>query len=381
MKIGITTHYYKSLNYGGNLQAYALCKVLKDMGHECEQMCYTDSGTEQDGTTKTSGAGKLRRYISLIKPWLYMQKSKRLAKKYDIVKRRRVAFANFNENMIPHSAEIYTPNTLNKANEIYDAFITGSDQIWNLRGKNDFYFLKFANGRPKISYAASIAKEDLSPEQKLFFNDALSDFKTVSVRESSAVSLLKDTHKNIVQTLDPTLLLSREEWDEVAEEIKPFEKYVFCYFLGVNKKSYKLARKFASKHGLKLVNIPIAGGRLRLDDTKYGDARLFDTSPEQFISLIKNAEYVFTDSFHAVVFANIYQKQYFVFNRNPEGAMSSRITDITTLFDQNERFCAGKERENINYIESLSPIDYSKPSPRFEKMKAFSMEFLKSSLS
>ena len=176
--------------------------------------------------------------------------------------------------------------------------------------------------------------------------------------------------------LDPTLLLSREEWDEVCSDRKIDRDYVFCYFLGENKKERKIAKEFAKKHNLKLVTIPHAAGGINLVDRKFGDEKIYDASPQDFISLIKNAKYVFTDSFHAVVFSNIYQKQYFVFNRNKSGQMSSRITDITELFNQTERFCAGKDKENLTYVESLVDIDYSLPNDKFEELKKKSLEFL-----
>lgn len=108
--------------------------------------------------------------------------------------------------------------------------------------------------------------------------------------------------------------------------------------------------------------------------------QLYDTSPEQFLSLIKHASYVFTDSFHAVVFSNIYQKQYFVFNRSKRGEMSTRIVDITALFGQEERFCRDKTREKLAYITALSDIDYKKENEAFENAKRESIEFLKKNL-
>ena len=103
-------------------------------------------------------------------------------------------------------------------------------------------------------------------------------------------------------------------------------------------------------------------------------------SPQDFLSLIKHAKYVFTDSFHAVVFSNIYEKQYFVFNRSKQGEMSSRIVDITTLFGQEDRFCHGKARETMEYVTSLPDIDYTKENADFAKRKAESIEFLRKNL-
>ena len=217
--------------------------------------------------------------------------------------------------------------------------------------------------------------------QKKIFKNSLSDFKAVSVREKSAEDLIKDLSPVPVQTvLDPTLLLQKEDWDEICSERIVNEDYVFCYFLGENKRSRRLAAEFAKKNGLKLVTIPHAGGWIKLADRKFGDEKLFDATPNDFLSLIKHAKYVFTDSFHAVVFSYIYQKQYFIFNRDKARSMSSRITDITELFNTQERFCFNKTRESMQYIETLEPIDYTKPNPTFEELRQRSMDFLKDNL-
>ena len=93
------------------------------------------------------------------------------------------------------------------------------------------------------------------------------------------------------------------------------------------------------------------------------------------MNYLKNAEYVFTDSFHAVVFSKIFEKQYFVFNRDNKGSMGSRIRTITSLFETEDRFCFG-ERETLGYVESLTDIDYGKELPEFEKKKKESIDFL-----
>ena len=186
-----------------------------------------------------------------------------------------------------------------------------------------------------------MATDYLSDPYQQIFKKALEGYQAISVREKSSVQLLNPlTSMEVQWVLDPTLLLSRNDWDRVCSERLIDEKYLFCYFLGANKKARSLAQKMAKQKNLKLVTIAYASGVIQLIDKKFGDERLFDVSPQQFISLIKNAEYVFTDSFHAVVFSFLYQKQYFVFNRSQKCEMSARITDITNLFHTPERFCA-----------------------------------------
>jgi hypothetical protein len=226
-----------------------------------------------------------------------------------------------------------------------------------------------------------MAMDALTKKQANLIKKHLKGFQSVSVRETDSVSLLKSISPVTVKfVLDPTLLLTKEDWDQVCADRFIEDDYAFCYFLGSNPNERKIAEEFAKKRGLKIVAIPPIDILSKTQDESFGDMQLYDASPEQFLSLIKHAKYVFTDSFHAVVFSNIYQKQYFVFHRSAKGEMSSRIVDITQMFGQTERFCAGKERESIAYVASLADIDYTKENPEFDRLKKDSIAFLENNL-
>ena len=385
-RIGIITHYFKNKNYGGNLQAYALSEIITKQGFYTEQICFDKTEICLPFFKRIFSSG----IIGLIKKiWCFPKKKivgflKNSEKKtHKVFIRRNKAMYHFNQKIIPHSDGVYNTQTIKECVGNYDVFITGSDQVWNFTWYHPPYFLDFVpSDKIKMSYAASIAKNSLTKEQKEIFKKSLKDYKAVSVREPSAVKLLEGLSPvEVKTTLDPTLLLRKEDWDEVCADRVIEEEYCFCYFLGENKEERKIATDFAKKHNLKLVFIPHATGvDISLPDLKMKGEKLYEVSPEQFLSLIKHAKYVFTDSFHAVVFSNIYQKQYFVFNRSKKGEMSSRIVDITALFNQSERFCAGKERETLEYVESLSEIDYSQPNEKFEQLKKESIEFLISNI-
>ncbi len=388
-KIGIITHYYNSTNFGGNLQAYALTAYLKKINYDAEQLSFpldtinlVETGSRFDKLFASGFKSFCTWSVYYARKTIQLPFVKNEEKKHCVSERRKKAFVNFNHNIIPHSKEVYHRDTIAACVDDYDAFITGSDQVWNLRWYSPAFFLDFVpSDKIKISYAASLAMDSLTDEQKDIFKKSLSDYKAVSVREQKAIELIGDNSPvPPVYVLDPTLLLSQDDWNEVCSERVVAEDYVFCYFLGENKRERKIARQFAKKHNLKLVTVPHAGGGIKYIDRNFGDIKLYDTSPEQFISLIKYAKYVFTDSFHAVVFSNIYQKQFFVFNRSKKGEMSSRIKDITELFNAEDRFCYGNDRENIDYIEGLPYINYSVKNERFEALRQQSMNFLKNSL-
>lgn len=388
MKIGILTHYYNSVNYGGNLQAYALCKVLQTMGHDASQVQTSHIGQcrdliRQDKKNPVQTAVKLAKKPFKLAAWLVLPSYRRSRKdRKAAAQALQNAFVRFNRELIPHSDKVYTQANIAEALALYDAFITGSDQVWNPNWYYSPYFLTFVPGNvPKISYAASIAHAELPEPAKTQFKKDLQDFIGVSVREENAVALLEGIAPGKVEcVLDPTLLLTAQQWDAVKSPRQVADPYVFCYLLGDDPVIRQVAAAYAKKHGLTLVTIPNAAGQIHKNDDGFGDLRLADPSPEDFISLIANADYVFTDSFHASVFSLIYSRQFWVFARQGQEKMSSRIYSLTGLFDVPERFCDTPEKATLTYVDALSEIDYSVDRPKIQAAKEASLAFLKNNL-
>ncbi|MDY3929415.1 MAG: polysaccharide pyruvyl transferase family protein [Clostridia bacterium] len=365
MKIGIITHYYKSKNYGGNLQAYALCKVLHKLGYQAEQISFFRTKNIKCKISDFYHNINILKNLSV----------------YRSLKLRAKAIITFNLNSIPHSKVYTEKNIVNSVND-YDAFITGSDQVWHPSAYCPAYLLDFVPSfKTKISYAASVAANVLPDEVKKKFKESFETFNAISVREESSVNLLKDiTSCDVAVTLDPTLLLTKDEWIDISEKHSMKEKYVFCFFLGNDIKSRKLAFEFSKKHNLKIVTLPHLLGSVRNCDINFGDYLLYDVSPGMFLSLIKDAEYVFTDSFHASVFSLIFEKEFFVFYRNGFKSMETRIYSLVDIFEVEEHFCNDERKATMEYIESLSPIEYNKSFEKYEYMKSFSIQYLHNSL-
>ena len=282
---------------------------------------------------------------------------------------------NFNQKVIPHSKEVYFSDTVQTIADKYDIFIAGSDQIWNLKWYHPIYFLDFLpRERTKISYAASLAMEKLNKRQKSIIKKSLRDFKAISLREESTLEIIAPLVKVKPQNvLDPTLLLSKEEWDKHCKK-HDIKNYIFCYFLGDNQKEREIALKFASNQGLKIVSI------LQPGEKAFGDVARYDASPEEFLGYIKDSAYVFTDSFHAVVFSFLYNKQYFVFNRNSDGGMSSRIKDVLDIFNTSERFCLNEKDRSLARGSGFLMQEKMKKLEKFEKLKKCSINFLLDSI-
>lgn len=385
---GIITHFYNSKNYGGLLQSYALACFLNKQLSVSEQICYKHNLIKFLGNESVITKKSIFRYLNIKKIFnrflrvidkirmnsAFIAESQRLLL-------RNQSFEKFYP-YIPHSKNVFNQDNLKDSINDYCIFITGSDQVWNMAWFDPNYFLEFVpNDKKKISYAASLGNNVLAEEEKEYFKKILPTFDAISVREKEMVDLLQPLvpNKKVEWVVDPTLLLEREEWDKICPERRVKEQYLFCYFLGHDKRLRKLAKKYAKNHNLKIVNLPHLCG-INKADIGFGDYKLYDVAPNDFISLIKYSECVFTDSFHACVFSGIYNKNFYVFNRSGAKNMATRIYTLCELFECQDHFCDCDEKFDTAYIEQLNSINYDKDFTLLKEMKDKSIKFLKEAL-
>lgn len=370
MKIGIVTMYHKNMNYGGNLQAFALLQTCKILGYDAELISF-------------DSRSKIKCSLSNAKSKVMMAKNKllNLNKRdyYCCINSREEAISAFH-TALPHS-KLYFPETIWKANAEYGCFIVGSDQVWNPCWLNDIYSLNFAEkDKYCISYAASLGVADLSEKQEETFSQILKRLDAISVREEGSVELLgKLTDKVIQLVLDPTLLLDRRQWENICAERQIQEKYIFCFLFGNQVKPRKIAAEYAQRHGCTIVTIPFLSNSFRTIDCTFGDIRISSVSPEQFLSLIKYAEFVFTDSFHATVFSHLFEKQFIAYAENVNKTRV-RMMSLTRLFETESRFIGDELFTDIDYVDSLPNIPYENGFSYYSEMKDFSIDYLISNL-
>lgn len=356
MKVGILTHYYKNLNYGGVLQAYALAEAINDMGICAEQICY-----EMDIKNLESGNnGKnLKREIcrtakKLIKKLVDSDKWK------DNTRRQLLScFSDWCLKNVPQSKKVYDCFNIKKCLKLYDCFITGSDQVWNYEWYDKNFFLGFVpKGKMKISYAASVGHTKIKERSQEVFRKHLKDFSAISVREKASVDMLKNIIDTKVEFVaDPVFLLDRCKWESLANKRIVEENYVFCYFLGKSKDVAEIAIKYAKQNNLKIVTLKQLDIFAETDDVDI--IKLENIGPGGFLSLIKNAENIITDSFHAFAFSIIFERQVFVFRKMPEKGMGVRIESLAKLAGCEEHFCDTDEKRSVDYLNKLEPIDYT----------------------
>lgn len=239
----------------------------------------------------------------------------------------------------------------------FDFYCIGSDQIWNpaLVQNNGFFFGTFAESEKVFSFSASMGTTWVEPKYRENYKAGFEHIKYISVREQEVCDyIFKITGKKSVVLLDPTLLINKDKWIEVAQKpefIIP-KKYILTYFLGgLTDSQDKYIKFYAEKHGCTVIDI------LQEDYKKF-------IGPSEFVCLIKDAEAVFTDSFHGTVFSVIFQKKFVTFNRNNIYDMSSRITTLLNTLNLNDRFYNKKENQItddfLEYVDGLKPfnVDY-----------------------
>ena len=385
-KIGILTHYHNTTNYGGALQAYALCKILNNQGYDCEQIDI--DFTDKMFNLRTGFLKQWLKSLWILKPVKLIYK--KLRKKVETANSEQavlkmqweIAFAEFLYNLIPHSDQMYNTINIDETLSYYDVFITGSDQVWNPLWYYEPFFLTFVtNDKKKLSYAASISQKELTRKEEVLFSLHLESFDAISVRESNAIDLLADvTDKPVEHVLDPTLLLSLDDWNAITAERVVDGPYAYCYFLGDDDGMRHLANAYAKNKNIKLVNIKHVCGIYHYNDLQYGDFILDTSTPNEFLSLIKHADIVFTDSFHASVFSIIFESQFFCFSRSEFSGMETRLESLLELFELEERYQGKVDLRDIERILQIEDIHYPLQSEKYELEKEKSLEFLRRSI-
>lgn len=388
MKVGIISHYYQSRNYGGMLQAYALTRYLRRNGHDAEQICYLLSSHPFAPSPKAFVPGP--HYSFPVRFFLRCKKAlrKRLVEnprrrfyenyKNSELKRRADAFAAFQET-VPHSRQIFHCDEISELVGHYPCLITGSDQVWNFQWFNPAFFLDIPGCHAKrIAYAASAGRSCFNEAEEAYLRSVLPAFHAISVRETDLADTLNtilDTD-SVIATVDPTLLLSSEEWKALAGPRLIRKKYLFCYFLHNDKDLTKLARQFARIHHLRIATIPYSGLEYNETDMRFGKYRFDAIGPDAFLSLILHADYVLTDSFHASIFSLLFGKQFVALPRGGETGMGSRLKTLTEMFGCPERFCSAGVKDRLAYILSLKELDNRADYPKVREQIQISMEFL-----
>lgn len=371
MKLGGLTWWRN--NYGSALQAYALQQELNGYeGVEYEILC-------QFGKKITS----VDNFVDKIKTIGFKKTFGRVFWKFCIpgLKKRNQRIQSFVDKYLIVSKEHYTDDTIGEANAVYDGFVCGSDQIWNvaLVNTHDIYWLGFVDrGKVKIAYAPSFGTGIVSEQEKEAIRDNLKSFDAVSCREESGtVALNTILNKDICKTvLDPTMLVQRKLWDDLclSSHSVPYRKpYIFAYMLRGTKEQRKIIETYANAHNMSVVTIPfLETDKVELYDIRFGNIKVWDADPADFINLIRNAAIVFTDSFHSTVFSCLYHVPFFIFPKIGAAQMS-RLEDLQNLLQIKSRIV--HDMKEITAVEE-EKIDWNIVDIELQKHRVESKRFL-----
>ena len=375
--IAILTKYYKNYNYGGVLQGYALKRVLEEKGYTVDIISYDVNKNPNPIYKSVYEQSKQYGVKSATNKIIEKSISKFKFLIKNILNDRIIKFEDFMQS----DTKEYNDSNIEELNNEYNIFISGSDQIWNPNAVRKLYLQSFVkNGKKKISYAASIGRSTLSKTESDILIPYLKEFDFLSVRENTAMKLLKKyVNSKIEVVLDPTLLLKKEQWNEISSEPIHNSPYALFYFFSNSKKIREKVMNFCKLNNIDLVMIPYANQQFNFNDSRGPGIRINSIGPKEFISAIKNADYIFTDSFHGAVFSIINEKQFFVFERNKKEhvSMNSRLYDLLDIFNLKGRLIS---LHNIEKINNIKDINYKEVNDKKEELIIKSMEFLDKSL-
>lgn len=344
MKIAQMTWFHHH-NYGTALQLYALNRYLSDLGHSVSVVNYiSESINDNVFIPEPIGLNFVKNKISSkyyrARHHIY-DTGERAGKFYSFVSR-----LSFTEKCQTHS-------DLVALNDQYDAFVCGSDQIWSPLNYNPRYFLDYVIDENKmIAYAPSFGTSEIKdPYVRTAIGKNVARFKHISIREKQGVKIAQSlTDAPVFNCVDPTLLLEEESWNEIAH-VKDEKKYLLCYFLGGSGEFYSQASKLAAEFNLAIKIIPVFS-----EDLKRKGVIKEAVGPEEFVSLIKNADYICTDSFHGSIFSIIYHKQFTVFERFKKNSalnQNSRIHNLLSQLDLKSRLFGTEvyaPKDKIDYV-------------------------------
>ena len=353
MKIGILT-YHRSHNYGALLQAIALRKVLSDMGHE---VSFIDYWPDYHKHMYDFFSWNSLRECDNIKDALKYIKNIVL---FPVSRRERIRNFNafINEYIVPY---------ISSMKDSYDLVIHGSDQIWRKQPEmhtyNPVYFGNHQiNTQRNISYAASMGILPDNDLDKKLLKELLCYLDEISAREENLMNLVSELGYKCQQDIDPTLLMTGRDWCKLLQ-ITPMidDRYVLYYKLLPDSFELNKISEFAKSKGLKLKILNSSASRPK------SEINITTANPKQFLELIYNADFVFTSSFHGLVFSILFHKDFYAsFSKNPGRAASllSMLNLSNRLLVPLSDFSVENEKIDYSEIETIL-LNYRGASYRF----------------
>lgn len=362
MNIAIITFSDFNTNYGSILQALALKTYLMSEGHSVTFIRYREFHNSE-----TRGLYNKVKSV-LIKIYMYIYRKERAERQYN--------FRKFIDKHLSHTRLFTSEVDLEHNLQHFDAYICGSDQIWNLEclgGFREPYFLKFVPfNKIKIAYAPSMG--DFYPDDETIkrIGEMLKDFTAISTRENKSSLLISQIlNMNIPTVLDPTLLLNKEQWLQTVGELElPIKgEYAVCYFVRRTPYAECIIKYFQEKYSIPIYNV--SDNHICIKGTRND---YITCSPDVFVNLVSKAKFCIGASFHLAAFSTIFDKHCYIIKTKHN---ESRISELYTSVNRLGHMITG----DMNQFPSIEgSIDYTLYNNLVNKSKSFLRHSLSKSL-
>lgn len=375
-------------NYGTSLQGYALLKKMQQLGCEVEVINYEKRLSLIEKIAYISNAIRVGE-VKVLKKRLSADKDKEKHSQYALGLSQRTEAVNAykRKKLIPFFHKYVGYQTLHEGSKNYDVVVVGSDQVWTpLSLPNKFFNLLFVDDSVrKVAYASSFGVSEIPIFQQKATGEYLDRFYRIGVREQKGKEIVDSlSHKKAQIVADPTLLLSRAEWEEeISEEISETTQgnkqrvegtpYIFCYLISPNEDARRQTKKLSERTGLPIITIRHMEQYREIDET-IGDEAPYTVDPNDFVRYISRAAYVCTDSFHCSVFSILFHRQFMTFYRTSNQDKTNRNSRIDSLLDVMGVNRAHIYAGDINKIDEV--VDWEKVERNLIQLRDESLKFL-----
>jgi len=364
-RIGIVTIW--SNNYGSVLQAYALQTIIERLGYQVEIIQHYRDSFQKESQSRFKQI--LHSSPSFLLEYAMNYKRNRMLHQ---------GYADFKSSRLKISEEAYYQDSdFSDLASNYDAIVVGSDMLWSYDFKNNwpFYFATFAPSEKIVTYAPSFGKNDLSKEEIEMCKPMISRITHLSCREEAGISFIKE-HFGLTaeHVIDPTLLLSGEEWSHLLGDMPRLVKdnYILSYvFRGSCQNGRKqLFDQLNSRKYKQLIFINGQEGKFK-NNIYRGYF-----SPIEYVTLFRDADFTVTDTFHGLMFSLIFNKPFIVLDKSSFGVSSDRQQSTLKTYGLEDRFVT----PNIKVSDELMQLDYTVVERKIRKNREKSIRYLKKSL-
>lgn len=354
--------YCNFTNYGSALQTWALLQSIRDMGYDAKLIDYCPE--------VLADKDPLNPFPNM---WDQDEESRRNCElTIPAIRENYYKFERFYREVCPITKQRYNSANFNDviSREDIAGFVCGSDTIFcieEFKGFDDGYYANYDCMRGKtVSYAASFGSAKFDENTYPILNERLKNFKALGIRENRMIDYVKN-HCSVPceRTIDPTLLLTYDDYDTITAERQFNEPYLLLYTRRYNSAMETYAERVAAEKGLKIVEIS-----LRATNAEKGHIMKYDAGVEEFLSLVKYSEFVVTNSFHGLIFAVQYRRPMVAFSRSQA---VNKISELLSLFGMEKSLLVTGE-------EQYSEIDYEKVHHNITVARASSLDFLKMEL-